>query len=332
MLMNPHIRFARLGDCPQMIELYRPYIEESAISFETETPTIQEFSDRFQRITERYPWLVFEKSGEILGYAYGASHRARAAYDWSCEVTVYVRKNHHRQGIGQALYKMLFPLLEAQDFCNLYAGVTQPNLGSDRIHKSLGFQELGTFKNVGYKFSQWYDVSWYQMELKRPQKPTTPVSIDDLFQNIRVEAIDPRHAFVSRSVDALDEYLSKLYPAEENHLDSPTVYEGPNNQLVAAYAKDLHLGIGGVKLRDDYGEIKRMWIHPLFRGRGVSSQILHRLEAITREAGLNLCRLETGVHQKEALRLYEKAGYSRTSSFGNYKTTPFSVFFEKRLL
>ena len=173
------IRFANELDCENILKIYTPYILESAISFETTVPSLQEFTGRFKDINATYPWLVYEENGQILGYAYGSPHRSRCAYSWSCEVTVYVDPSHHQKGVGSLLYKSLFQILKMQGFYNLFAGITQPNEGSNKIHTKLGFKKIGTYKNIGYKFSAWHDVSWYQLEINSGSEPRTPTAITD---------------------------------------------------------------------------------------------------------------------------------------------------------
>lgn len=174
------IRFLKKEDCDQVLEIYAPYILETAISFETEVPSLEEFQDRCLAVASQYPWLVYEEDGKILGYAYGSSHRSRCAYSWSCEVSVYIDQDHHKKGLGKKLYEALFPILKEQGYYNLFAGVTQPNVPSDKIHTRLGFEKIGTYKNIGYKFSEWRDVTWYQLELNSGGVPKAPVSVSRL--------------------------------------------------------------------------------------------------------------------------------------------------------
>jgi phosphinothricin acetyltransferase len=160
------LRPATGADAAALLDIYRPYVEATAVSFETVVPSIDEFAARIARVTAGWQWLVAEEDGRCVGYAYGASHRERAAYRWSVEVSAYVLPAHHRRGIGRALYLKLFEDLRRQGFCNAYAGITLPNEGSVALHHSVGFEFIGIFKAVGRKFDRWHDVAWYQRELR----------------------------------------------------------------------------------------------------------------------------------------------------------------------
>jgi L-amino acid N-acyltransferase YncA len=331
-MTHPAIRFANEEDCQRILEIYAPYILDSAISFETEVPTLEDFKTRFQEITAKYPWIVFEEDNQIIGYAYASSHRSRCAYGWSCEVTVYIDEKHHKRGIGTQLYEALFPILKAQGFYNLFAGVTQPNEGSNTIHKRLGFQEIGTYRNIGYKFGKWHDVSWYQLEVNSGGVPTVPFSIHSLLrEKVQIVPLSPGTKMVFEFVRSLDDYLESLYPSDENFLDSPDIFTKSGNQLFGAFAGELLVGIGAIKLFEEYGEIKRMWVPPLYRGFGIAKKILAHLENQIKEQGRYLSRLETGDQQREALGLYKAFGYYPVEPFGDYKKNNSSLFMEKAL-
>jgi L-amino acid N-acyltransferase YncA len=161
-----HIRSATEDDAAAVLAIYRPFVEASAISFETVAPTIEDFSARIRKALTRWQWLVAEEAGTCLGYAYGSSHRERAAYRWSVEVSVYVQPSQHRRGIGRSLYSKLIDDLVDRGFCNAYAGVTLPNDASIAMHRSLGFDPVGTFPAVGRKFGRWHDVAWFHRRLQ----------------------------------------------------------------------------------------------------------------------------------------------------------------------
>ncbi|HRQ64044.1 MAG TPA: N-acetyltransferase family protein [Xanthomonadaceae bacterium] len=165
------IRPATEADATAMRAIYRPFVEDSAVSFELITPSEQEFAGRVRASLEGWQWLVAEPEGRALGYAYGTSHRARPAYRWSVEVSAYVDPQYQRQGIGRALYLRLFGDLARKGFCNAFAGVTMPNQASVALHRSLGFEPIGVFRSVGWKFGQWHDVGWYQRPLRDGPAP-----------------------------------------------------------------------------------------------------------------------------------------------------------------
>ena len=160
------IRAAVEADAPALLGIYRPFVEATAVSFETGVPAAAQFAERIARVTAGWQWLVAEQDGQCIGYAYGSSHRDRPAYRWSVEVTAYVHPSRHRQGVGRALYLQLLEELAHKGFCNAYAGITLPNEGSAALHQSVGFEPIGVFKAVGRKFGKWQDVAWFQRTLR----------------------------------------------------------------------------------------------------------------------------------------------------------------------
>jgi L-amino acid N-acyltransferase YncA len=160
------IRSAVKADAPALLAIYRPFVEVTAVSFETVAPTVEEFAARIAKAVAGWQWLVAERDGQCIGYAYGSSHRERSAYRWSVEVSAYVHPNHHHQGVGRALYRALFEELAHKGFCNAYAGITLPNASSVALHVSVGFESIGIFKAVGRKFDRWHDVAWFHRALR----------------------------------------------------------------------------------------------------------------------------------------------------------------------
>jgi phosphinothricin acetyltransferase len=165
------VRSAAPGDAEALLTIYRPFVVETAISFEVEPPTVAEFRERIERTLKGWAWLVAEREGRILGYAYATAHRPRGAYHWSVEPSVYLAPAAQRQGIGTKLYAALLPQLADKGYCNAYAGITLPNDGSVALHERMGFQLVGVFRSVGWKFGAWHDVSWWHLRL-RPSPPT----------------------------------------------------------------------------------------------------------------------------------------------------------------
>jgi phosphinothricin acetyltransferase len=156
--------------------IYAPAVNGSVISFELTAPDAAEMGRRIQETLKRWPWLVYEADGKVLGYAYACAHRARAAYDWSVEVSVYVAPDAHRRGIGRALYAELFAILKKQGYVNAYAGVALPNIPSVALHEALGFRPVGVYRRVGYKLGAWHDVAWGHLALQDPlPDPRPPV-------------------------------------------------------------------------------------------------------------------------------------------------------------
>ena len=166
-----NIRKATLDDISDILGIYAPYIIDTCISFETEVPTVEEFTTRIENIMKNYPYLVCEADNKIVGYAYASKHRERAAYKYSADVSVYVASEYQRQGVGKTLYSKLFELLREQGIYTIYAGVSLPNDKSVGLHKSLGFKDVGIYRNVGYKLGKWIDVLWLEKTLRNYDEP-----------------------------------------------------------------------------------------------------------------------------------------------------------------
>jgi phosphinothricin acetyltransferase len=166
-----HIRPAVAADADAMVEIYRPHIEQSWASFELVTPTAAEMAARIAAAQERHEWLVAEASGEVLGYAYGGTHRAREAYRFTVEVSAYVAAAAQARGVGARLYERLFCRLAELGYCNAVAGVTLPNDASVAFHERLGFTPVGVYHRVGFKFGEWRDVAWYERQLREGPPP-----------------------------------------------------------------------------------------------------------------------------------------------------------------
>ncbi len=172
--MAASIRVATIDDAEAIQAIYAPIVRDTAISFETEPPTVQTMQQRITDTLESWPWLVCERQDLVVGYVYGSSHRTRAAYQWSVDVSVYIHTQARRSGIGAALYTSLFALLKLQGYSNCFAGITLPNPASIRLHESLGFTPVGVYRSVGYKLGAWHDVGWWQLPLLSGQDAPHP--------------------------------------------------------------------------------------------------------------------------------------------------------------
>lgn len=174
------VRDALLSDAPTILNIYAYYVENTAITFEYELPSLHDFKARMTNIMEKYPYLVIEEDGVILGYAYAGAFIGRAAYDWSCELTIYLKEDSLKRGLGRKLYEALEKKLKAMGMLNLYACIGYPNTensyinkNSAQFHAHLGFTQVGLFKKCGYKFGCWFDMIWMekligQHEAKQP--------------------------------------------------------------------------------------------------------------------------------------------------------------------
>ena len=170
---TPIIRPATPADASACRAVYAPYVRDTTVTFETEVPAVEEFAGRLARALERHDWLVAELDGRILGYAYAGPVKERAAYHWSCEVSVYLDPGARGNGLGRALYRELFGRLEARGFRRLLAIIALPNDASVALHRAMGFREAGRLERIGFKHGRWLDVTWMQADLG-PDLPAPP--------------------------------------------------------------------------------------------------------------------------------------------------------------
>ena len=242
------IRLAAPNDGAAAAEIYRPAVVDRATSFETDPPDAEAMATRIESCLARFPWLVAEEKGTVVGYAYASPHRTRPAYQWSVEVSAYVSDSAQGRGIGRALYEALFRVLALQGFRNAYAGITLPNEASEGFHRALGFTTVGLFRHVGFKLGRWHDVLWLERALV-PRDDTAPVPTIDLALLARSPLLDaaiagkptPRfrlasdadvpavRGLIETSVRGLSE---PLYSRQQ--VDSALRYLlGPDSQLIA---------------------------------------------------------------------------------------------------
>lgn len=176
------IRKARYTDAREIAEIYAWYVANTVWTFEYESPDADEMALRMRVIQEHYPYLVAERNGEILGYAYAGPLNERAAYDWSVETTIYLRHDLTRAGIGTALYNALLDSLSSRHFQMAFADITASNTVSIAFHKALGFSLCGTLEHSGWKNGKWYGICWMQRPLERTDEapePIVPIAVSD---------------------------------------------------------------------------------------------------------------------------------------------------------
>ena len=167
------LRNATIHDIPVMRDIYRPYILETAFTFEYDVPSPEEFLERFLTVTSKFPWLVWEENGEVLGYAYAGPFNTRAAYQWDADLSIYLRQDCRGNGIGRTLYTELEHRLQELGYHVLYSIVTSANEGSCRFHEALGYRPIAVFERTGVKFGQWYGITWYEKRIREglPEHP-----------------------------------------------------------------------------------------------------------------------------------------------------------------
>ncbi len=163
------IRVAATEDAEELLEIYRPYVEKTAISFEWDVPGLEEFQARIEKTLKKYPYLVAEKKGRLVGYAYTGPFVGRAAYAWGAEVSIYLKENQRKMGIGKKLYQAIEDISRAQNIKNLNACIGSPETedeyltkNSIEFHTHMGYRMVGEFYKCGYKFGRWYNMVWME--------------------------------------------------------------------------------------------------------------------------------------------------------------------------
>jgi L-amino acid N-acyltransferase YncA len=162
------VRDATPEDAAACAAIYAPYVRDTAITFESCPPSPVEMAERIAAAQRAHAWVVLDEGARVIGYAYGGPYKQRAAYQWSCEVSVYVELGRRRSGAGRALYEALFARLAKRGYRMLVAGTTLPNDASVGLHRAMGFEPVGTYRRIGWKHEAWHDVAWTQ----RPLAPT----------------------------------------------------------------------------------------------------------------------------------------------------------------
>ena len=175
------LRIATEKDIPEILSIYAPYVETTTYSFEYDVPCLRSFTQRFYDITAKYPWLVWEEEGRILGYAYGSAAFTRAAYSWTAEPSIYLRPEAKGTGVAQKLYAGLEACLQEQGYQVLYALITAENATSLRFHEKMGYRFCMKLDNCGFKFNRWVGLIWME---KRLSSVNIPKSFPTPFGNI----------------------------------------------------------------------------------------------------------------------------------------------------
>ena len=176
-----HIRPAVSDDAPALLDIYAPYVIETAITFEYEVPTLDDFRQRIKNTLHTHPYLVMERDGEIVGYAYTGQLGSRAAYAWAAETSIYLRQDVRGKGLGKRLYAELERISKAQNVQNLYACIAYPDHddayltgNSVAFHTHLGYTTVGRFPHCAYKCGTWYNMTWMEKTLGKHEKSPAP--------------------------------------------------------------------------------------------------------------------------------------------------------------
>lgn len=197
-----HIRTAAISDARELLDIYAPYVTQTAISFECEVPGLEEFQARIAKTLQKYPYLVAEHNGELLGYTYTGAFVGRAAYDWAVETTIYLRRDSLKMGIGRKLYEALETISRTQNILNMNACIGYPNvedehltMNSVQFHEHMGYRMVGKFHNCGYKFGTWYHMVWMEKLIGEHNPEPLPVIPFSELDNINLNsAVSPQYS------------------------------------------------------------------------------------------------------------------------------------------
>ncbi len=339
----PTIDLATERDVPAMLAFANWAAKHTPANFATEPEPESMWLESFAATRASHPWLVARDGERVLGFAKGSPHRARGAYRFTAEVTVYIDPQHFGRGIGSALYRVLLPLLRAQGFVTLLAGITPGNPASEKLHAACGFVRCGTYHRAGWKDGRWHDVGYWELHLQgehlppaelRPPELVLPKVRAGLAGRIAIERATLDAADAVALILALNAELSAVYPepgATHFRLEAEEV-KGDLGAFLLASLEGEAVGCGAMRpLADGDAELKRMYVPPRWRGLGICKAVLNALEERARAAGARRVVLETGTRQAAALSLYERAGYARVPAFGEYVGAPLSVCMAKTL-
>ena len=176
------IRPVHSDDAESLLAIYAPFITETAITFETTVPSLEEWTEHIQSTTQKYPWFVWD-DGKLQGYAYATNYRLREAYQWSVEVSIYLAKTARQQGIGRKLYQVLLNQLTQLGYVNVYAVITLPNDASVGFHEAFGFRHIALYEQVGWKLGRWHDVGWWHLRINDSSEPPQDLALEPNFDD-----------------------------------------------------------------------------------------------------------------------------------------------------
>jgi L-amino acid N-acyltransferase YncA len=342
-MSTPAIDLASERDVKAMLAFANWAAAHTAANFATEPEPEAMWLESFAATQASHPWLVAREGGRVIGFAKGSPHRSRGAYRFTAEVSVYVDPELHGRGVGRALYRVLIPMLRAQGYVTLLAGITPGNPPSEKLHTAFGFRYCGAYHRVGWKSGRWHDVGYFELHLQEDHLPPselyTPLAVwpkvlAGLAGQVAIERSALAGSDATRLIKELNSELSTVYPepgATHFRLDEDEV-KGELGAFLLASLDGEAVGCGAMRmLPGGDAELKRMYVLPRFRGLGISKAVLSALETRARDRGGRRVVLETGARQTAAFALYERAGYTRVPAFGEYVDSPLSVCMAKML-
>lgn len=191
------IRLVRSEDASAILDIYAPYVRDSAATFEKYVPPLNEFEQRIRFVMNEAPWLVYESDHRVVGFAYSGRHREREGYHWTREISIYIETSFHRKNVGTALYTVLIEILRIQGYTTLLAGITLPNDASERFHEKLGFRKVGIYHRVGYKHGKFHDAAWWELHINAKAKKRI-VHWDEISEEVWESVVEKGDKLVSK--------------------------------------------------------------------------------------------------------------------------------------
>lgn len=341
--MTP-IELANEADVEAILAIANRAAESTDANFATAPERLDDWLATHRATRATHPWLVARDRDRVVGFAKASVHRARGAYAWTAEVSVYVEPAAHRRGLGRALYGLLIPLLRAQGYVTLLAGIALPNDASVALHERAGFRACGAYHRVGFKRGHWIDVGYWEQHLALDHVPPGELwSVERVLPKVRaglagelaIERVGLDAPGVMDLIGELNAELDILYPepgANFFRLD-PDEVTGDRGAFLVARLDGEAVGCGAIRMMkaERAAELKRMYVPARWRGLGVSKAVLGALERQAKALGATRALLETGARQVAAVGLYERAGYARVTPFGEYAEAEHSLCMGKEL-
>lgn len=326
------VRDAVIEDAERIVEIYDYYVKNTAVTFEYDTPPLDEFKMRMEKTMQRYPYLVILKDGRVEGYAYAGTFVGRAAYGWSCETTVYLDHRVCKCGMGRKLYEALEQALLYMGVLNLYACIAYPaspdaylTSNSADFHAHLGYRKAGEFYNCGYKFGRWYHMVWMEKIIGKHEKNQVPITgypeinFKNLFwrkdMEYKTAVPDMADAVYNVLHTAIKTVYPKYYPQEVveffcRHHSKGHILEGIATGNMGVLAEDGKIVGTGCY---DGNHITGVYVLPSYQKQGCGTQIMDALEARIMQ-NHNTAILDASL---PAVLLYEHRGY-QTVGHGMY--------------
>ena len=335
------VRDATLDDAVACASIYAPFVTGTPVTFEVEPPGPGEMAERIAAALASHAWVVVCDSGSVVGYAYAASYRSRAAYRWSCEVSVYVEMGRRRTGAGRALYQALFERLEARGYRMAVAGMTLPNEASVGLHRAMGFEPIGTCRRIGWKLGAWHDVAYAErpigIEGGGPIDIAGPLDVagtSRLFSvpipaSFSVAVEDPQAEDLRQLVGQHLSFCRQASPPEDCHALETGDLLDPAVTFFGCRMGGKLVAVGALKvISAEQAEVKSMHTERSSRRTGAGSAVLAHIILVARRRGFQRLSLETGSMEAfaPARALYEKAGFVPCGAFAGYSDSPNSTY------